>query len=181
MHPGTLRSGSEEFSLKGMQKVLVSACLLGERVRYDGGDCRQGGLLEQWQREGRIISLCPEVAGGLSVPRPPAEIAAGNSEAVLRGQHVIRRENGEDVTDAFVEGAEKALALCIRYCIRLAILKEGSPSCGVSRVNDGSFCKHKVSGVGVTARLLQRHGIAVFSEAQLPPALQMLTELESIQ
>ncbi len=162
-----------------MQKILVSACLLGEKVRYDGGDCRQGGLLKQWQREGRIIMLCPEVAGGLPIPRPAAEIIDGDADAVLRGENRVQTENGSDVTDAFVEGAEKALALCIRHGIKVAILKEGSPSCGVNRVNDGSFNKQKVDGMGVTTSLLQRHGIAVFSEQQLPLAIRKLNGLES--
>jgi len=164
-----------------MQKILVSACLLGEKVRYDGGDCRQGGLLEQWQREGRIIPLCPEVAGGLPIPRPAAEINNGDADSVLRGNNRVQRESGTDVTDAFVEGAEKALALCIKHKVQIAVLKEGSPSCGVTRVNDGTFCKHKVSGTGVTTKLLQRHAIVVFSEEQLSDALQRLTELESVQ
>jgi len=164
-----------------MQKILVSACLLGEKVRYDGGDCYQGGLLEQWQAEGRLIALCPEVAGGLPTPRPPAEIAGGDADAVLSGHNQVQREDIENVSHAFVEGAEKALALSIKHRIHLVILKEGSPSCGVNRVNDGSFCKQKISGMGITARLLQRHGIAVFSEQQLPQALQMLSKLESMQ
>ncbi|OIO66999.1 MAG: purine-nucleoside phosphorylase [Zetaproteobacteria bacterium CG1_02_53_45] len=163
-----------------MQKILVSACLLGEKVRYDGGDCHQPGVLEQWQQEGRVIALCPEVAGGLPVPRPAAEILRGDADGVLRGQQFVQRENGENVTDAFVDGAEKALALCIRHSIHIAVLKEGSPSCGVSRVNDGSFAKHKIAGMGVTATLLQRHGIAVFSEMQLSRVQQMLARLEPV-
>jgi len=164
-----------------MHKILVSACLLGEKVRYDGGDCRQAGLLEQWKQEGRLIALCPEVAGGLPVPRPPAEINDGDADAVLRGEKSVLRKNGDDVSHAFVEGGEQALALCIKHNIHLAVLKEGSPSCGVKRVNDGSFRKHKISGTGVTTSLLQRHGIMVFSEEQLPEALQELVRLESMQ
>lgn len=150
-----------------MQKILVSACLLGERVRYDGGDCRQSGLLAQWQRQGRLISICPEVAGGLPTPRPPAEIVSGCANSILCGDGCVQRQNGDDVTDAFVDGAERALALCMKQQISFAILKEGSPSCGVSRVNDGGFSGIKIDGEGVTARLLRRHGIAVFSELEV--------------
>jgi len=164
-----------------MQKILVSACLLGEKVRYDGEACYQGGLLEQWRAQGRLIPLCPEVAGGLPIPRPPAEIMGGDADAVLSGLNKVEREDGEDVTHAFVEGAELALTLCIKHNISLAVLKEGSPSCGVKRVNDGSFCKQKVSGMGITARVLQRRGIAVFGEQQLAQALQLLRKLESMQ
>lgn len=161
-----------------MQKILVSACLLGEHVRYDGGHCRQRGLIAQWQDQGRVIPLCPEVAGGLPTPRIAAEIVDGDAELVLRGQNRVRRQDSEDVTDAFVDGAEQALALCIRHKIRLAILKEGSPSCGVKRVNDGSFQKCKVDGQGVTARLLARHGVALFSEDETEVAAAYLAGLE---
>ena len=159
-----------------MQKILVSACLLGERVRYDGGDCRQSGLLEQWHNEGRLIPICPEVAGGLPIPRPPAEIVTGDSDAVLCGQGAVRRQNNEDVTDAFVDGAERALALCMRHQTLFAVLKEGSPSCGVSRVNDGTFSGVKVEGEGITARLLKRHGIGVFSEFEVDQLNALLNE-----
>jgi len=161
-----------------MHKILVSACLLGEKVRYDGGDCRQDGLLLQWQAEGRIVPFCPEVAGGLPVPRPAAEIEAGDAEAVLHGRGAIRTGSGMDVTEPFLQGAEKALAECRRHNIHMVVLKEGSPSCGVSLVNDGSFAGHKVSGTGLTSRLLQRHGIRVFSEGQLDEAATCLQRME---
>lgn len=162
-----------------MEMVLVSACLLGERVRYDGGDCRQGGLLQQWQHEGRVIPFCPEVAGGLPVPRPPAELVLGDAEFVLRGCGRVETEAGIDVTDAFLDGAERALAECMRHRIRIAVLKEGSPSCGVSRINNGRFCGKKIDGLGVTARLLQRHGIRIFSEQQLDAAAATVQALEA--
>lgn len=160
------------------EKVLVSACLLGEKVRYDGSDCQQRGLIEQWQREGRVVPLCPEVAGELPVPRPPAEIEDGNAEAVLQGKSAIRRKDGTDVSESFLQGAEKALAECWKHKIKIAVLKEGSPSCGANRVNDGTFSGIKINGQGLTARLLARHGISVFSEAQMDEAAKRLTELE---
>ena len=163
-----------------MNKVLISACLLGENVRYDGSNSRVvSDILQQWQRQGRILSTCPEMAGGLPVPRTPAEIDQGNAEAVLQGKSVIRRKDGVDVTEAYLNGAEKTLALCMQHNIRVAILKEGSPSCGVVCVNDGSFSGHKIEGQGVTARLLSRHGISVFSESQIDQAVSRLSELET--
>jgi len=164
--------------LGAMQKILVSACLLGEKVRYDGSGCCQHGLIEQWRQEGRVVPLCPEVAGELQVPRPPAEIEDGNAEAVLQGKGDIRRRDGADVTDAFLQGAEKALAACWKHRIKIAILKEGSPSCGANQVNDGSFSGIKINGQGITARLLARHGISVFSEQQMDEAAKRLAELE---
>jgi len=141
----------------------VSACLLGEAVRYDGGDCchhlnkKSAMLLQQWQQEGLLLPLCPEVSGGLPVPRPAAEIV---------GDKVVTQA-GEDVSQGFRMGAEIALALCQQYQIQYAILKQGSPSCGNSLVNDGTFSKTKVEGQGITARLLIAHQIQVFNEKEL--------------
>lgn len=154
-----------------MQQVLISACLLGHKVRYDAGDCRQSSaILLQWQAEGRLIPLCPETAGGLSTPRPPAEIQPDG--------HVIS-VTGEDVSGAFSAGAQQALALCQQHAIRVAILKQGSPSCGNSLVNDGSFQHRKIAGQGVTAALLQANGVCVFNEDELDDAYHEICRLES--
>jgi len=162
-----------------MERILVSACLLGEKVRYDGRDSAVHGLLDTWSKQGRIVSLCPEVAGGLCVPRAPAEIIDGNAIAVLSGMGRVMRQGGANVTDAFMDGAERALAQCWEHKIKIAILKEGSPSCGSSLVNDGRFSGLKVDGQGVTTALLTGHGISVFNEQQLTEAARRLTELES--
>jgi len=163
-----------------VNKILISACLMGENVRYDGNNNQViSDILQQWQQQGRIISSCPEMTGGLPVPRTPAEIDLGDAEAVLRGKSTVRRKDGNDVTDAFIEGAEKTLALCMQHHIRIAILKEGSPSCGVACVNDGSFSGRKINGQGVTARLLTGHGISVYNEQQINNAALRLTELEA--
>lgn len=162
-----------------MEKLLVSACLLGEKVRYDGGDSAVHGLLDTWARQGRIVSLCPEMAGGLCVPRQPAEIEDGNADAVLRGMGRVQRKDGMDVTAAFMDGAERALATCWEHKIKIAILKEGSPSCGSSLVNDGRFSGSKIAGQGVTTALLSGHGISVFNESQLDEAARRLAELEA--
>ncbi len=162
-----------------MQKILVSACLLGQAVRYDGRDAAVAdAVFGRWRHEGRLVPLCPEMAGGLTVPRPPAEIEGGDAEAVLFGRAPIRTEAGLDVTEAFMAGAEMALATCRRYGLRLALLKEGSPSCGVYRVNDGHFAGNKVPGQGLTARLLARHGIRVFGEHEIAAASTYLKSLE---
>lgn len=163
-----------------MQKVLVSACLVGAKVRYDGCDCLQHGVLDQWQQQGRLVPLCPETVAGLPVPRPPAEIEQGDAEAVMRGKAVVRLQNGKDITDVFVEAAELALRECWHHNIKVALLKEGSPSCGVGLVNDGSFSGRKIDGHGMTAGLLIRHGISVFSEHQLQDAAQRVNELEKL-
>ncbi|KTT10596.1 purine nucleoside phosphorylase [Pseudomonas oryzihabitans] len=161
-----------------MEKILVSRCLLGHRVRYDGGAHGPFDLLGSWQAEERIVPLCPEVAGGLPTPRPPAEIPGGQGGAVLNGQLPVLTDSGADVTAAFVAGAEAALDLVARYGIRLAVLKARSPSCGNSENYDGSFSGTRVAGEGVTAAALKRVGVAVFNETELAAAQRLLAELE---
>lgn len=161
------------------QKVLVSRCLLGHRVRYDGGASGLYGQLARWQDEGRIIALCPEVAGGLPTPRPPAEIPGGQGLDVLNGKAPVMTNEGEDVTAAFMDGAQQALALVNRHGIRIAILKANSPSCGNVQTYDGSFSGVKVEGQGVTAALLAGAGVQVFSELQLDDAARALARLEA--
>ena len=155
-------------------KVLVSRCLLGHRVRYDGGASGPYAQLAQWQDEGRVIALCPEVAGGLPTPRAAAEIPGGQGIEVLAGKASVITTEGEDVTEAFVSGAQQALALVERHGIRIAILKANSPSCGNRLTYDGSFSGTKVEGQGVTAALLTRAGVQVFSELELEEAAKAL-------
>ncbi len=164
-----------------MESILISACLLGESVRYNGGDKRcEHQILQRWISEGRVIAVCPEVAGGLPVPRPPAEIAerAGGLR-VLTGNARVRDIDGRDVSQQFVKGAEHALACAHAKGIRIAVLKEGSPSCGTNYTYDGTFTATKVSDVGVTTALLQQAGIHVFSEYQLMEADNLLKQLEA--
>lgn len=162
-----------------MQKILVSRCLLGHRVRYDGGAHGPYDLLQQWLDEGRVVALCPEVAGGLPTPRPPAEIAGGQGAQVLDGRLPVLTIDGADVTSAFVEGARQALALVREHGIRLALLKARSPSCGNLENYDGTFSGVRVAGEGVTAALLRRAGVRVFNEQQLDEARQALRRLEN--
>ena len=161
-----------------MQKILVSRCLLGHRVRYDGGASGPFDLLEQWIAEGRVVPLCPEVAGGLPTPRAAAEIPGGQGGEVLDGVAAVITTDGEDVSAQFLDGARQALALVQRHGIRVAVLKANSPSCGNLLTYDGTFNGVKVNGEGVTAALLKRHGVQVFSELQLPEAEMALTQLD---
>lgn len=162
-----------------MQKILISRCLLGHRVRYDGGSHGPFDLLERWQAQGRVVALCPEVAGGLPTPRPPAEIPGGRGTLVLDGHVQVLTVEGEDVSGAFVQGAEQALELVHRHGIRLAVLKARSPSCGNRENYDGSFSGRRVAGEGVTAAALKRMGVLVFSEEELDAAAVCLAGLEA--
>jgi uncharacterized protein YbbK (DUF523 family) len=149
-----------------LPRVLVSACLLGQPVRYDG---QSKGVLSDWLSalgaEGRTLAFCPEVAGGLPTPRPPAE----------RQGELVMTAGGLDVTAEFDRGAELALRLCQSQGIRFALLKEGSPSCGSGRIYNGRFEGVSVAGEGKTTALLRHHGIRVFSEDQLPELASALT------
>lgn len=150
-------------------KILVSACLLGQPVRYDGSTKTLAHThLERWQKEGRIIALCPERAAGLPTPRPAAEIAdRENGLAVLEGKGRVMDNTGADVTAAFVAGAQAALALAQANQCQFALLIDGSPSCGSLSVYDGSFTGHKHAGEGVTAALLRQHGVEVFAHTDI--------------
>ncbi|AZD32452.1 2-thiouracil desulfurase family protein [Pseudomonas chlororaphis] len=160
-----------------MHKILVSRCLLGHRVRYDGGASGPFGQLASWQAEGRVVALCPEVAGGLPTPRAAAEIPGGQGGEVLDGLAQVITTEGEDVSAEFLSGARQALELVREHGIRIAVLKANSPSCGNLLTYDGSFSGVKVSGEGVTAALLKRAGVQVFSELELAEAAAALAAL----
>lgn len=144
-------------------KYLISACLLGQAVRYDGGHCLVEAL-QQLLTSGQAIAFCPEVAGGLSTPRLPAEIVAGDGTAVLTGQAKVLDSAGHDVTAAFVAGAKRCLALAQQHQVTHVILKANSPSCGSTQIYDGSFSGQKIDGQGVAAALLHQHGFQVMTE-----------------
>src|SRR5262249_1798395 len=149
--------------------VLVSACVLGAHVRYHGGAATvEHPVLQRWREEGRIVGVCPEVAGGLPSPRPPAEI---------RRLRVTTRD-GRDVTPAFEAGAAVAVGVARELGIRVAVLKSRSPSCGTGQVYDGSFSGRLVDGDGITAAALRREGVQVFDEFHLDAADAALSALE---
>ncbi|MEH6581780.1 MAG: DUF523 domain-containing protein [Halioglobus sp.] len=158
-----------------MEKILLSACLIGKQVRYDGKTLAvHEKILKQWRAEGRIISVCPEVESGMSVPRAPAEIAGGDGYDVLASTTEVIDNSGNNVSHFFKSGAQIALEQCREHNITLAVLAEGSPSCGSSVIHDGSFTGRKIPGAGVTTALLNQHGIRVFSQHELPIVDQIL-------
>nr|WP_300307905.1 DUF523 domain-containing protein [Halomonas sp.] len=159
-------------------RILVSACLLGDPVRYDAGHKRLlDERLVRWRKEGRLVPVCPEVAAGLPTPRPAAEILCGSGADVLAGRAHLVTQDGDDPTDAFRKGAQLALAIAQRHHCRLALLTEGSPSCGSSTIYDGSLQGVKRPGEGVTTALLRAHGITVYSPGQLDELTQHLERL----
>jgi uncharacterized protein YbbK (DUF523 family) len=143
--------------------VLCSGCLLGFLCRYDNADRRSPSVLAALAGK-EVVPFCPEIAGGLPAPRPPAELVGGDGEAVLDGQARVVSCEGRDVTSAFRRGAELAIEAARRYCATVAVVREASPSCGAHRVTvDGAG----VPGRGVAAAALVRGGLALVSDEEL--------------
>ncbi|NLY88296.1 MAG: DUF523 domain-containing protein [Firmicutes bacterium] len=149
----------------GLAPVLVSACLLGEKCRYDGQNSCCPLLLEKLR--GRpVIAACPEQLGGLGTPRKPAEIIGGDGKAGWEGKALVKAACGQELTENFRQGAEKTWRLLLEKGCTAAILKERSPSCGKNFIYDGAFQKRLRPGPGVTTALLLEKGIPVYSETE---------------
>jgi uncharacterized protein YbbK (DUF523 family) len=150
-------------------KVLVSACLLGRPVRYNGSaKPLDEQCLSRWIAEGRVVSVCPELLAGLPTPRPPAEIAGARSgAAVLSGDATVLDADGQDMTAIYVRGAHAAFAVASQQGCQYALLTDGSPSCGSSFIYDGSFTGRRHQADGAAAALLRQHGIEVFSPERI--------------
>ncbi len=150
-----------------VNKILVSACLYGHCTRYDG---KNNAIIDKtffnWKNRGMLVPVCPEELGGLKTPRCPSEIRDGK----------VFTKDGEDVTDAFKKGAEEVLKIVKEKGIRLAIMKDGSPSCGCKSIYDGSFSGKKIKGAGICARLLLESGVVVLSENDIATAKVFLKE-----
>ena len=136
--------------------IIVSACLLGENCKYSGGNNYNEDVIRYLEGK-TYLPICPEIAGGLLTPRPPAEIQSGR---------VVDKE-GTDVTAAFLKGAEITLSLAQKHAASLCILKANSPSCGCGRIYDGAFSGKGIPGNGKTASLLLKNGFQVITEEDL--------------
>ena len=152
-----------------MRKILISSCLLGRPVRYDGSSKRMHHRqLDIWMQEGRLVPICPEVAAGLPTPRPPSEIEGGKTaDDVLEYTGHVFEQDGTDVSTEFRIGAGLALEIARTNGCQFALLKENSPSCGSNTIYSGSFNGQTRDGQGITAALLAQNGIAVFSEYEI--------------
>ncbi|MBE6133167.1 MAG: DUF523 domain-containing protein [Erysipelotrichaceae bacterium] len=143
-----------------MEKILISACLVGDKTKYDGKS-NYNPLIKDLLEKYELIPFCPEVEGGLSIPRKPSE---------RKGDKVIN-SIGKDVTKQFALGAEKAYNICMYLGITTVILKEYSPSCGVNQIYDGTFSHKLIDGQGYTAEYLSSKGIKVLSENDISSLL----------
>lgn len=144
-------------------RVVISQCLLGVPCRYDG-KCAEHAFVRRAAVEGGWIPICPEILGGLTTPRAPAE---------RQEDRVVTRE-GQDVTAAYRRGAEQALSIARMYGAKYALLKERSPSCGAGMIYDGTFSGVRISGDGVTAALFRKNGIPVYGESRLEELIEKL-------
>ena len=147
--------------------ILVSACLAGEECRYNGTAflCEKIAKLVE---AGQAVAVCPEVLGGLPIPRTPAEIL---------GERILTVD-GQDVTDEYRAGAEAAIRIALAAGCRMAILKARSPSCGSGRIYDGSFSGRTVDGDGVFAQCLKQAGITIYSDEEYLKDYEMAEEEE---
>ena len=143
-----------------MEKILISACLVGDKCKYDGKS-NYSPLIKDLLEKYELVPFCPEVEGGLSIPRKPIEV---------RGDKVVTIE-GKDVTKQCELGAEKAYNICMYLGIKTAILKENSPTCGTHTIYDGTFTHTKINGMGFAASYLAKKGIIVLSEDDIPSLL----------
>jgi len=154
---------------------------MGERVRYDALIVPLSEIMTNLLRSKAVmIPFCPEIAGGLPVPRNHAEIAGKDGFAVLDRKSIVRNRIGDDVTLFYLNGAARALETAIKNNIGIAVLKEKSPSCGNSLIYDGNFTKRLKAGKGVTAALFERNGIHVFNEKEIEKAVEFLESYEKI-
>ena len=150
-----------------MKKLLISSCLFGNPVRYNGKALPV--VLQTLKEHFELIPFCPEVSAGLPTPRPPAEIISNN----LTNNILVKQDDGKDVTEAFTKGALLALECCQKHDIKLALLTEFSPSCGSSQVYDGTFSDTKKSGQGITVQLLSQHGVKVFNQFNINALIEL--------
>lgn len=146
--------------------ILVSSCLAGLNVRYNGTNSLNH-VIQKLVEENKAITICPELLGGFSTPREPAEIVGGNGEAVLDGRAKVVDSSGKDVTELYIKGANATLEQAKKINATIVVLKENSPSCGSSMIYNGEFNGEKIAGNGVTSALLKRNGFQVLSEEQI--------------
>lgn len=157
--------------MKQKPYILISSCLLGLHTQWDE-DCKRYDELINLVKDGKAVFYCPEQGGGLPTPRIPSEIEQGKTSTdVLNKRGKVINKQGNDVTKEFTKGAYMALQICKEFGLTVAILKEKSPSCGSNKTYDGSFTGNKREGTGVTAELLKKNGIKVYSEDNFPKNL----------
>lgn len=145
---------------------LISACLCGVNCKYNGLN-NYNEICDKLLASGKAILVCPEQLGGLPTPRIPSEIIGESSNILNYNNGSVIDKNGNDVTPQFIKGAKETLQIAKKLNIKKAILKDGSPSCGVNYIYDGNFNGTKIKGMGLTAQLLKESSIDIISELEL--------------
>lgn len=145
--------------------ILVSGCLSGNNMFYNGA-AKINGRIRKLVESGKAIPVCPELLGGLPIPRERSEIAGGTGEDVLSGKCKVISEGGKDFTVNFINGAKAVLAIAKKYNIKKAVLKSNSPACGCGRIYDGTFTGRLIAGDGVACAILKKNNIEVMSDRQ---------------
>ncbi|MCR3921019.1 MAG: DUF523 domain-containing protein [Firmicutes bacterium] len=158
--------------------LLVSTCLLGINTKYNGGNNHHPHVVVL-QKKALLVPCCPEQLGGLSTPRAATEIRGGDGHNVLAGCARVVTATNEDRTNAFIAGAEAALCIAEVVAAEGALLKARSPSCGRGCIYGGHFNETTKKGDGVTAALLTRAGLPIFTEEELPELMLWLTNRDS--
>ena len=143
--------------------ILISACLYGQKCRYDGNG-EMNAMVMDCSNKHTFVPVCPEILGGMNTPRNPCEIVEGK----------VKTAEGEDYTSFFVEGALKTLQVAMDKKCQYAILKDKSPSCGFGKIYDGTFSRKLIDGNGITANLLASKGIKVIPSSELEEFLGAL-------
>ncbi|MGL4730243.1 MAG: DUF523 domain-containing protein [Clostridium sp.] len=152
--------------------IIVSACLCGVNCKYNGGNNLDERVLKLLQ-QGKAIPVCPEQLGGQETPRVAHEIINGTGAMVLDGKaRILSPDGNDDATDEFLKGANETLNIAKNIGAQYAILKARSPSCGFGKIYNGTFTGEKVEGSGVTAELLHRNGIEIYTEENLHEFLE---------
>lgn len=166
--------------MQKLRKVLVSGCLGGAKIRFDSSGVEiDHPIWRRWEEEGRIHHFCPEIAAGFPVPRPPAEIKDGTASDVVEGRARVFQDNGTDVTAMFLKGAKMAVETAVQQGVAVAVLTDGSPSCGTTFQYSGNFDGRTEPGRGVVAEMLVRAGIKVFPHTDLEAADNYIREMGS--
>ncbi len=150
--------------------IGVSSCLVGVNCTYNGKNNLVNGLKKLYN-QGKVVAICPEVLGGLSTPRDPAEI-------ITLEPLFIQTVNGKDVTKEYQSGAKKALEILKKRDVQVVVLKFRSPSCGNEGIYDGTFSHTLVDGQGVFVQLLEQNGIKIFNEFQINEFLKYIGKEE---
>jgi uncharacterized protein YbbK (DUF523 family) len=156
--------------------ILVSACLTGVNCKYDGSNNLSADVLEFLREKGCFIACCPELLGGLAIPRGPYEITGGTGVDVIEEKAEVISDKGERVTVEFLKGARMTLRIARQNHVDLAILRSRSPSCGIGRTHDGTFSGALIEGDGVTAALLRAEGIKLVSDEEITQDTRLKTQ-----